>query len=132
MARLVVLGFHGSGAVEVSLVLVGVGPVSFCWRCFFTAFVAVAIEAFNGVKRIRHRSVNILLASNQLHEDFPSGFFSRVSIFLGHRTIQDTSLNGARHETKSGNDKLRQYSEFIPEPDSAPGSRGDQSKLKDS
>ena len=64
------------------------------------AFVAVAIEAFNGVKRIRHRSVDILPASNQLHEDFPSGFFSRVSVFLGHRTIQDTNLNGASHKTK--------------------------------
>ena len=72
------------------MVLVGVRPVSFYgvgWRCFFTAFVAVVIEAFNGVKRIRHRSVDILPASNQLHEDFPSGFFSRVSIFLGHKTI---------------------------------------------
>ena len=67
----------------------GVRPVSFYgvgWRCF-SAFVAVVIEAFNGVKRIRHRSVDILPASNQLHEDFPSGFFSRVSIFLGHKTI---------------------------------------------
>ena len=93
------------------------------------AFVAVAIEAFNGVKRIRRRSVDILPVSNQLHEDFPSGFFSRVGVFLGHRNIQDTNLNGASHETKSGNDKLRQYSE-LPEPDSAPGSGGGQSKLK--
>jgi hypothetical protein len=72
------------------LVLVGVRSVSFYgvgWRCFFTAFVAVVIEAFNGVKRIRHRSVDILPAAYQLHEDFPSGFFSRVSIFLGHKTI---------------------------------------------
>jgi hypothetical protein len=60
------------------LVLVGVGPISFYgvgWRCFFTAFVAVPIEAFNGVKRIRHRSVDILPASNQIARRFPKRLF---------------------------------------------------------
>ena len=103
------------------MVLVGVGPVSFYvvgWRCFFTAFVAVAIEAFNGVKRIRHCSVDILPTSNQLHEDFPSDFFSRVGVFLGHRTIQDTNLNGARHETKSLNyGNIPSYPSLIQRPD---------------
>ena len=123
MARLVVLGFHGSGGVEVSLVLVGVGPVSFYgvgWRCFFAAFVAVAIEACNGVKRIRHRSVDILPASNQLYEDFPSGFFSRVGVFLGHRTIQDTNLNSARHEQKAATinyGNIPSYPSVIQRPD---------------
>ena len=40
-----------------------------------SAFVAVAIEVLNGVKRIRRRSVDILPVPNQLHEDFPKRRF---------------------------------------------------------
>jgi hypothetical protein len=114
------------------LVLVGVGPVSFYgvgWRCFLRRSSQYRSKRSTASNASGTAVSTSFPRPTKLHEDFQSGFFSRVGVFLGHRNIQDTNLNGASHETKSGNDKLRQYSE-LPEPDSAPGSGGGQSKLK--
>jgi hypothetical protein len=88
---------------------------TFIRAAFFvsSAFVAVAIEAFNGVKRIRRRSVDILPVSNQCTKISQAAFSVGSVYFWGIRLLK---LHNQTASADGGVGAAEGFQLILPEP----------------